>query len=1039
MNIYILIVLKKTTCFLLLFFIHYHSYAQIKQNETIPFENFGESKINKKILRFDQQGFLWYNVLNGFVRYSGDASHFFEFNHPSKKELHTDYFQDFLITEKDLLIAATTDGILFFDLNTGERKLNIFKNEDGTIPSFNSIKKDPEKDLFWLGSTSSKFVYSFSLETNTIKKYNVSHGNYKVKFVKNSCLILINNEGVFKAKIDKNSNTLDDQILYHYRNTNTKAVIVENSTIMPKDEAGFYLYNNRKYTFITLKDIDCQIIEIPFDNVFKYKENINANTFEQSVLMQDHTTIKEYVLKISNSKKVLKLEKNGIHVNKVLTDHFSTYDCVEYDNYNLWIPTESGLVKLPIAKSPFKSFLKNEVNSISCRSITEIDNQIIVSTYSGFFKKKQDENEFKKLNLIGEKDLNLKLDFLKLTYGFHKLNDSILLTYGFYDRKLFKINLKTNNIKVINFNLETSYTQGLSFWDIVPYRQQELFVASNNGLYRFTVNPAENSLVYDLIEENQLNDTINLQNHKLTALHFDKQHNNLWIGSDRKGLYKKNLDTGSVMFYSKKNRTLSNNIITDIYQDTNYNVWVGTENGLHKFNWSGKLIKVYNQLNGLQNTVVTKIQESDNAIWIGTYKGLAALNKSTDEIHFFYSEDGISNDEFNKKSAYITKDGKAYFGGIDGLTFFNPKNIILNKENYTLHLLELTKYDIQKKASTTKRFDLDKLKAITLPHDKNYISLEFGIANLEVSKNVTYQYQFDDNPWILLDNNILSLQGLAAGEHHIKVKGIPKTGIKTNVLNYTLIIDEVFYKKKWFQLLIIFVICLVVYYFYKIKQKQFAKLHQKKLIELDLKLKLSLNLMSPHFIFNILTGLQTTTLIDDVLEANKNFDRYSEILRQTIDLCNKENIILQEEIAYIKKYIELENNLLESDIELIIDVDSKISLDTLSIPTMMLQPIVENAIRHGLVEKCRNKQLHICFQLAEEFLVITVEDNGIGRHVNNDVKGRKSWATSIINNRMEIYSQLGKEMILKIHDLKDVEGKSVGTKVELKIFTPSSC
>lgn len=193
--------------------------------------------------------------------------------------------------------------------------------------------------------------------------------------------------------------------------------------------------------------------------------------------------------------------------------------------------------------------------------------------------------------------------------------------------------------------------------------------------------------------------------------------------------------------------------------------------------------------------------------------------------------------------------------------------------------------------------------------------------------------------------------------------------------------------------------------------------------------------MSPHFINNILTSLQLSLITDDILEINRCFENYSSVLRQTLNMCDIDTVELSKEIQYIKNYVELENSILEPKIDLIIDVSSEININLIKIPTMMLQPIVENSIRHGLQNKSGDRTIQMSFSLNANLLICNVQDNGIGRKAAASLsknKERISWGTRILENRMRISSILGKEMSMKIFDLGS-KHNSEGTKTELKI------
>ena len=114
--------------------------------------------------------------------------------------------------------------------------------------------------------------------------------------------------------------------------------------------------------------------------------------------------------------------------------------------------------------------------------------------------------------------------------------------------------------------------------------------------------------------------------------------------------------------------------------------------------------------------------------------------------------------------------------------------------------------------------------------------------------------------------------------------------------------------------------------------------------------------MNPHFIFNALNGVQSVMMLQGEQMANRYLGVFSKLLRFTIEMTNSEMISLEDEIGYLSSYVELQNMRLENGIDFMIDVDSTVELTQCFLPTMMLQPLVENAIIHG-VSSLKNKRI----------------------------------------------------------------------------------
>ena len=116
--------------------------------------------------------------------------------------------------------------------------------------------------------------------------------------------------------------------------------------------------------------------------------------------------------------------------------------------------------------------------------------------------------------------------------------------------------------------------------------------------------------------------------------------------------------------------------------------------------------------------------------------------------------------------------------------------------------------------------------------------------------------------------------------------------------------------------------------------------------------------MNPHFIFNALNGVQSVMMLQGEQMANRYLGVFSKLLRFTIEMTNSEMISLEDELGYLNPYVELQNMRLENGIDFMIDVDSTVDVTQCFLPTMVLQPLVENAIIHG-VSSLKNKRIII--------------------------------------------------------------------------------
>lgn len=192
--------------------------------------------------------------------------------------------------------------------------------------------------------------------------------------------------------------------------------------------------------------------------------------------------------------------------------------------------------------------------------------------------------------------------------------------------------------------------------------------------------------------------------------------------------------------------------------------------------------------------------------------------------------------------------------------------------------------------------------------------------------------------------------------------------------------------------------------------------------------------MNPHFIFNAMNSVQQFILAADHENAHKYLVKFSRLLRQTIE-NNEDFISLEQEIELLTGYIEMESLRFEQSFSFGIITDASLYPRHLKIPQMLIQPIVENAIWHGLLPKKEPGRLTVSFEQEGNKLLCTVDDNGVGRHhASNADAGKKSLALTFIEQRLDLMGKaFGESCSIIITDKKNERGNSEGTRVEIRM------
>lgn len=199
--------------------------------------------------------------------------------------------------------------------------------------------------------------------------------------------------------------------------------------------------------------------------------------------------------------------------------------------------------------------------------------------------------------------------------------------------------------------------------------------------------------------------------------------------------------------------------------------------------------------------------------------------------------------------------------------------------------------------------------------------------------------------------------------------------------------------------------------------------------------------MNPHFIFNSLNSIQSYVTSNDQYQAEIYLSKFAKLMRSILENSRHAFVSLEQDLNNLMIYMELEELRFEGKFKQHIELDENIDLENTYIPPMITQPYIENAIIHGLVNKTDNAgKLLVKFEQKNDLSIkCIIEDNGIGRDKAIDLKSRgvkpyKSLGMQVTKERMEVISELNKvKFEEKITDLRDANGASIGTKVELSI------
>lgn len=524
--------------------------------------------------------------------------------------------------------------------------------------------------------------------------------------------------------------------------------------------------------------------------------------------------------------------------------------------------------------------------------------------------------------------------------------------------------------------------------------------------------------------------------------------------------------------------------------DDSLNYWIGTEQGLARFNVEEKSFKNYtSSLGSLPvNEIRTIERDRHGTLWFGSDNGILIYNRNTDEIQRmassainqpvsfildyygdfliigaveclylldlkdFYSEEKLKFSVFNHftgyhgfdpvlNGAFIDSKGTVWIPGRDGVIKFNPQKKLPIQTPLNTVITSINDQNIA--------YNSDSL--FTLDYLKNELKIEYEAVGFNRPLQTQYAYfleNYSDN-WTEWQSKAIAIfNNLGSGEYVFRVKS-RSLGELENQQKEAKIICRVqlpFWKEPNFYmyaLTTIAILCLLGVYFFFRQQMQKAKVLKNEQEIKYLRVQTLQAQMNPHFVFNVLGTLQNLILNSDTQKANDHLVKLSKLIRRFLDSSVKSDIpknigteyeiSLEKELELINMYIEFEQLQYENEFDYELNIDPKLNISILTIPPMIIQPFIENAIKHGLLPKKQKGKLEIDFFEADENLICIIRDNGIGRAKAAEIQKRslqsyKSHGTSLVRKRIEILNEMGYKITITTKD-----SPSGGTEVKIKI------
>ena len=707
--------------------------------------------------------------------------------------------------------------------------------------------------------------------------------------------------------------------------------------------------------------------------------------FEKSKYVRMHVVNAEIQLTGEGFVGVLDKEynlKNIRYIPKNLKSHFSFID----KEKNLWIATfRNGVYKLSNSKQRTTYSLTNE----KVGTIKKIDSKIITSVLDkGFYQYEADTKQF--IPSIKETEFPYGVFNIKELNTKYYITDKKITSIHNAKKTVYQFH-KTNN------NLNETARQ-------LVYHNAYLYGNFTSGLNK--LNPSDLSI-----------ETAYISNGIRTFISFKDE---LIVATSNGLKILKNDSIQALQIPKNKDNSIHNKPILSLSKLNNNTLLVGTDA-------YGAFITDLKTITPLRETEYLSINDSfieNNNLWLATNEGVWHYKKTPDNKCIFVAT-------YDENDGLLLKNAKSVYATEKDLLISSNIGIVSipRKKNNSKYLLDIyvanTNYNGNKIISNSVKYTSDN-------------TISFSIANVDFSENTQFSYEYQLLPiqkeWISTTSKQLLFNDLSPNKYKLNIRSKGKTN--TVVFKILPLWHQTWLAKIFFGLLLFsFIVGLILLIRKRELKKQAIELNAKrKLAEFELYALRSQ--MNPHFVFNSLNAIQYFINDNKVELSEKYLVKFSKLIRMFFDFSKHKVISLEDEICLLNGYLEIEKLRFGHEFNYNINIDKNLNKD-LEIPAMLLQPVVENAVNHGLFHKHGKGLISISFtKINPTIYKVIIEDDGIGREKATELKRHSlnqhlSKSTQILKERINLLNQ-SKEwhITYKVTDLDKTTHE--GTRVYLK-------
>ena len=503
----------------------------------------------------------------------------------------------------------------------------------------------------------------------------------------------------------------------------------------------------------------------------------------------------------------------------------------------LWVDNPpNGIARIQVLKKHFDRYIYQRPVSSSAttaiRAIALLDtNQLIAASYLEMHRLDLSKNKLSKLPL--------EYEGKKIAAAFRSIlpqADQVLI--GASDGQLLRYSVKKNRIEHIyryspHSDSSFSYNKNiLAHWALFEDSHGTIWLGHEHGISY--LNQADSTL-YPYLKINNFH-TIR----EKFVYQFHENDQGIWVVS-ASGLYLLDPEKGIIDRYHSDGdqaHHLPHNQLHHLHEDNEGYFWLASKGGgLIKWHPKTKEAEQFTVKDGLSHNVLYAVYEDDfNNLWLSSNRGIMRFERKSHFVATYLTEDGITHEEFNRISHYQAKDGRIFFGGLDGITAFHPKDFQFSSNPSTPLVPKITSFSVQNNktgAWENKTETLIKSNSILLKPESLGFKLQFAHLDFKNIKKQQYAYLIDgfDKSWNYQKSNTLRINKLPYGFYKLRIKSQESSGIWGNELVLDIEVQKPIYLRTWF---LVLAALFGLFIFWQILRWRVARLeNNKKRLQLE--------------------------------------------------------------------------------------------------------------------------------------------------------------------------------------------------------------